>query len=182
MKIGVWTVLGLLVAAGVAGLFLAGPAGGQESAATGAPKLRVGVYDSRAIAVAYAPSGYSPIKDKMAELKEAEARGDAERVKQLKAWGELHQKQLHWQGFGRYPVDDLLKHIEGELPRIAREAGVDVITASLDYLGPNVEVIDVTEKLVAPFQPGERTMKWIRELKAKPPASFQELDAMKSSD
>lgn len=182
MKIARGKVLALLVAVGTGGLLLAAATGDAQREGGARGKLRVGVYDSRAVALAYAPSRFNPAKEKMAEFKEAEAKGDTDRQAQLKAWGELHQQQLHWQGFGRYPVDDLLKHIEAELPRIAREAGVDVITASPDYLGADVELVDVTEKLVAPFQPNERTIKWIRDLKRQPPASFATLARMKHDD
>ncbi|MCE5185955.1 MAG: hypothetical protein LLF76_07505 [Planctomycetaceae bacterium] len=50
------------------------------------PLLRVGVYDSRAIAIAYAASTYNEQQHQKlkAELDKAEAAGDAEKVKAIK--------------------------------------------------------------------------------------------------
>ena len=178
MKIRHFVLTAFLLLAGVGALALAA----NSDAADAPKKLRIGVYDSRAIAIAYAPSKYNPVGEKMKEMKEAEAAKDEARIKELKAWGESHQKQLHWQGFGRYPVDDLLAHIKAELPRIAREAGVDIIAASADFAAPSVEVVDITEKLVEPFEPSERTWKWIRQMKDQAPVPFETLDKMKAED
>jgi hypothetical protein len=86
------------------------------------PRLRVGVYDNRAIAVAYAPSKYNLVQDKMKQYEEAKKAGDSARAKELQDWGAKHERQLHRQGFGRVPVDDLLAHVKDRLPEIARKA------------------------------------------------------------
>ena len=57
---------------------------------------RVGIYDSRAIAVAFVGSElYNATvgkekAEKMAEYKKAESEGDQEKLAELKAWGDLH--------------------------------------------------------------------------------------------
>ena len=87
------------------------------------PKLRVGTYDNRAIAVAYAPSRFNPGGEKMREYRQAAAEGDEARMAELSAWGEAHQRALHRQGFGRVPVDDLLAHVADRLPEVAAAEG-----------------------------------------------------------
>ena len=144
----------------------------HESAA----KVRVGTYDSRAIAVAYAPSKFNPVGEKRRELEAAKAAGDTERVAELEAWGPKHQRALHRQGFGRVPVDDLLAHVADRLPEAARAAGVDVIVFDCSWAGPEVEVVDVTHELVALFDPSERTLTTVEELLEHEPVDLDEIE------
>jgi hypothetical protein len=139
------------------------------------PKVRVGTYDSRAIALAYAPSKYNPVGEKMKEHAAAKAAGNTKRVKELEAWGEKHQRALHRQGFGRVPVDDLLAAVKQHLPEVAAKAGVDAIAMSCDYQGANVELVDVTNELVALFEPSERTLGFVRDLKQRQPIDLDDL-------
>lgn len=159
-------------------------AGLVQSAASAAPeavqeqaKLRVGVYDSRAIAVAYVHSPYSPTSGKMKEYEEAKAAGDEARVKELEAWGEKHQRQLHRQGFGRVPVSDLLEHVKDRLPELAEQIGVDVIAFECNYLGPNVEEVDITVELAKLFDDSERTLETIEQLRQMDPLDLDEIEA-----
>jgi hypothetical protein len=142
----------------------------------GAKKLRVGVYDNRAIAIAYAPSKYNPVAAKMKEYREAEEAGDAEKMKELKSWGETHQRQLHRQGFGRVPVEDLLAHVKDKIPEVAKKARVDVIVFECTYAAENVEVVDVTMELAALFEPSEKTLKILQDLKDNPPVDLDTIE------
>jgi hypothetical protein len=139
-------------------------------------KLRVGTYDNRAIAVAYVHSDLSPVKEKMREMEAAKAAGDTKRVAELEAWGEKHQRALHRQGFGRVPVDDLLDSVRERLPEAARKAGVDAIAWQVDHAGPGVEVIDVTDDMVALFDPTPEALRVIAELRRHPPVDLDEIE------
>jgi len=139
-------------------------------------KVRVGVYDNRAIAVAYAPSKYNPTGKKMEEYKKAKAAGDAKLVKELETWGPKQQRQLHRQGFGRVPVDDLLAHVKDQLPEVARKKGIDLIAWQCDYSGLNVEVVDITNELVSLFEPSEKTLRIVEELKKHDPIDLDEIE------
>jgi hypothetical protein len=141
-----------------------------------AAPLRVGVYDSRAIAVAFAGSEFLRVGEKMQALKEAKAAGDGDRVKELEAWGEKAQRQLHRQGFGRVPVTDLLGHVKDRLPTVAQEAGVDAITFECNYLAPGVEKVDITLELVMLFDPSERTLRTVEELRQHEPVDLDEIE------
>ena len=141
-----------------------------------AAKLRVGVYDSRAIAIAYAHSEFMPMAAKMEAYQQAKQAGDEERVKQLEEWGAKHQRQLHRQGFGRVPVTNLLEHVEHRLPDLARELSVDVIAFECNYLGANVEEVDITLDLVKLYDPSERTMKMVRETLKIDPVDLDEIE------
>ena len=135
------------------------PASGAEPA-----NLRVGVYDNRAVTVAYAHSEFNPVDEKMKKHKQAEAQGDTGRMKELEAWGERHQHELHLKGFCHAPVDDLLAYVEDRLPEVARRTGVDVIARACDYVAEDVDVVDVTMELVALFDPGEEALRTIEQM------------------
>ncbi len=66
--------------------------------------------------------------------------------------------------------------MKDRLPEAARKAGVDVIAWQCDYAGPNVEIVDVTDALVLLFEPSERTLKTIVELRKRPTANLDEIE------
>lgn len=166
----------MAVALGVACSMAAMRAGAANQTAD--TKVRIGTYDARAIAVAYAGSALcgQQLKEKRKEQTDAEARGDKERVKELHAWGKAHQQRLHRQGFAGAPVDDILAQVKDRLPSAAEKARVAVITRTTDYVAAGAEVVDVTDELVNIFNPSEKTLKMIRELRKHPPLSVEEAD------
>lgn len=161
----------LLLAASVAALSAQRGRGDQPAVVT-----KVGTYDTRAIAIAYAPSKYNPVAAKMQEHKAAKEAGDQAKVKELEAWGEKHQRALHRQGFGRVPVDDLLAPVADQLARVAQENGVSVITASCNYVAPGVEVVDVTDALVALYEPSEKTRKYAEQIRSVDPVDLDDIE------
>ena len=62
-------IVGGLIPGLCVSLWYAGAVGANATT----PKLCVGVYDSRAIAVAYAPSKYNPVSQKMQQLQQAQS-------------------------------------------------------------------------------------------------------------
>lgn len=150
---------------------------GDESA-----KVRIGVYDSRAIAIAFAPSKYNPVKENMKKYQRAKADGDKNKVKKLEEWGKKHQRQLHRQGFSIVPVNDLLEHVKEEMEGVAKKANVDAIVRKCDFVGNNVEVVDVTDELVKLFDPSEKTWKFVRSIKDKPGVDLDEVEKHNKKD
>jgi len=144
-------------------------------ASNGAPAERIGVYDSRAVAIAYAGSPFQ--QKKMDALKAAHQRakdaGDAAEMSRLNAEAKAEQAELHKQGFGTAPVDGLLANIAPELVRIQSETGITLLVskwnaAALQTL-PNAERVDVTMKLVDAFEPNEKQRKYAIEIQARAP-------------
>lgn len=135
--------------------------------------LRVGVYDSRAVAIAFVQSrAHNEIlKRQQAKLKTAEAEGNPEKIKELNEWGKAQQARRHLQGFGTEPVADILEQIKDRIPGIAKEAGVDLIVSKwqIDFQCPDANVVDVTDLMIRPFEPGEKALRSIRQIKDKAP-------------
>jgi len=153
------------------------PGGGPE-----AKKLRVGTFDSRAVTAAYVGSEKfnRRIQQLMEEHKKAKAAGDAEKLKQLEADGKAQQDRIHQQGFSTAPVADILQQIKEELPAIAGEAGVEVIVSQWDvaYNVPSAKFVDVTDLIIKPFHPSQRTRRIVKELSKQPPIPLEKLKLM----
>lgn len=154
----------------------------QVHAAEKKKLLRVGVYDSRGIAIAYGNSAYweAILKEKQAALEQAKKDGDTEKVKEIEAWGPAQQVQAHLKAFGTAPVHDYLEPVKDRIPEVARAAGVDVVVSKweLDYIAADAETVDVTMQLAKLFDPREKVYQWIEQMKDKEPISHEELERL----
>lgn len=141
---------------------------------------RIGIYDSRAVAVAYAGSSFQQAKmsNLARQQQEAKAAGDKKEIARLEAEGRAWQAQLHRQGFSTAPVDDLLAHISIDLPMIQTDAGVTHLISKWNKpelkKHASAEKIDVTMKLVDAFHPSERQRHHAIEIQKKKPAKLKE--------
>jgi hypothetical protein len=170
------TIKQLMVVAVFVTLFIS-PALHGEAPATRPGQVAIGVYDSRAVALAFVQSGGQDalVNDLRKQLEEAKAAGDTKRVEQIKAQGANQQTLRHLQGFSNAPVDDILLKVKDKLPAIAEQAGVDAIVAKLDYQRPGVVTVDVTDQMVALFHPSAKTLKTIAELRQREPVPMVQI-------
>jgi hypothetical protein len=146
-----------------------------------AAKVRIGTFDSRAIALVYYRSdAIDPHSEELkARYEKAKAAGDEERIKQLEAEFKVLQEIAHKQTFSTWPVDNILEQIEDQIPAIAKQADVEIIVCKWDivYQKDGIEFIDVTELMVQPFKPDEEAMRIITEQFPKQdPASLNVLE------
>lgn len=111
---------------------------------------KIGVYDSRSIAAAYADSPLHRV-EMAEELKKYEGTEGYDD----EAHGSM-QAALD-RSYTKEPVGDLLKKIEGKLPQIKKTAGVSALISKWDAEGlkkyKGVEQVDVTMPLVDAFNP-----------------------------
>jgi hypothetical protein len=168
----------LAIAALGATLGIAASQGPSETAKK--TKLRVGAFDSRAVAVAfYASEFFRKEATQWHEaVKKAKAEGDEDEAKKIEAKARARQRLAHLQGFGTEPVDDLLKPIKSKLPEIAKKANVDIIVSkwSVTYRAEDAELVDVTDLMVEPYKPNARARKSIEAVRKKPPISREEIE------
>jgi hypothetical protein len=144
-------------------------------------RVRLGTYDSRAVAIAYGRS--KAFLDRVSELgeqhKRAREAGDQERAEQLAKQGQELQVRIHLQGFSNAPVDDVLASVSDRLPEIAQRRGVAAIVPSANYRDDaRVEVVDVTDDLTALFNPDAQTQKIITDLKRRAPLPIEQVARM----
>ena len=164
-----------LIAAIVAGI------SGGITASTQAQtnKTRVGVYDSRAVAVAYANSTEfkDSIKSIEAEHKKAKEAKNEKRVKEIENQMKLRQTRAHEQAFSTGSVAPIMETVKDRLPEVARQSGVQLIVSKweLNHQSSEIETVDVTDKIVALFQVSERGLKWSKEIQQKPPLAIEKI-------
>src|ERR1035438_2626335 len=117
--------------------------------------LRIGVYDSRAVAVAYGNSAefWKSLDTVKADYQKAKEAKDDKRVKEIETQMKAQQRRAHEQGFSTGSVATIMARIKGSLPEVAKKAGVKVIVSKweLNYQSPGIKVVDVTDDLVALF-------------------------------
>lgn len=142
-------------------------------------ELRVGVYDSRAIAVAYAGSSEfaATLKQAKADYQTAKQANDEKRMAEIRNRMKLQQRRMHEQGFSTGSVASIMDSIKDSLPAVAKSAGVDLIVSKweVNYQSSPVKTVDVTDKLVALFHPNERSAKWAKEIQQKPPIPIEDI-------
>jgi hypothetical protein len=139
------------------------------------------------VAVAYAHSkiGQEKIGQQIKELKTdldaAEAAGDKAKADEIRAEGKAGQERMHQQGFGTASVKKYLDAVKDEIPLVAKDAGVEVIVSKWDvtYQKPTVESVDVTDEIVKLFEPNERVLKIVQEMKKVPPMDEDDVRKIK---
>jgi hypothetical protein len=168
---------GLLVLSVCGVLVIAGAAKKEKSV------VCVGVFDSRAVALAWGRSKAfgEELSEMRAEYDKAKAGGNTERVKELEKEGPGRQDRGHKQVFGNEPIDDVLKRIEKDLPKIAKSAGVDVLVSKWEiaYKTNSAKFVDVTWEMVELFDPDEKTMKIAEDLVKREPVPLEVLEKHK---
>ncbi|MGC3961486.1 MAG: hypothetical protein QM813_27240 [Verrucomicrobiota bacterium] len=151
----------------------------SASAQTQTNKWRVGVYDSRAVAVAWGNSTEFRefVKSMEADHKKAKEAGDGKRVKEIESQMQLRQRRAHEQAFSTGSVAPVMARVKDSLPDIAKQAGVQIIVSKweLNHHSSDVEIVDVTDKIVALWHVNERGLKWCKEIQQKPPVPIDQL-------
>src|SRR5271169_1983629 len=104
--------------------------------------LRIGVYDSRAIAVAWGNSAefQKTLESVTADYKKAKEAKDDKRVKEIEIQMKAKQRRAHEQGFSTGSVAPIMASLKDSLPAVAKKAGVDVIVSKweVNYQSPGI--------------------------------------------
>lgn len=146
-------------------------------------KVRLGVYDSRGVAIAWAGSEHNTIREKMKEYEQAKAAGNDAEMKRLEEWGQMQQRLLHFQGFGRYPVDEYLAALGDQLPQLLKDRDLAAIVWTPNATADNVETVDVTVDLMKLFGMDEaKAAQMMKEVAGHQPLDFVDLYKMDPRD
>lgn len=154
----------------------------QEAKPPASPTVRVGVYDSRAVAYAHFWTDAQQEKRKtmIAEVTTAKQQGDQKKLDELKASLQEGQRQIHRRVFSTAPIDDVLAEIKDRLPAIEKQAGVSALVSKWDEKGlkpyAKAEQVDVTDLLVNEFKPTEAHRKVIESIRKAKPISLEQAD------
>ncbi len=179
------TILLAILSVPVCGILIAGQTKRPDSTSENpGDKPRVGVYDSRAVAVAYCgtPRHEAEIRRLDEALATAKRSGDAAQIKKADRAVWEARKRMHRQGFSTHPVDDILKQIPEEVKRVQKDAKVTALVSKWDEKKlaehKKAEKVDVTERLIDALKPGDRQRRMALDIvKAKPvpPKQYEEI-------
>ncbi|MCK6479815.1 MAG: hypothetical protein L6R43_06625 [Planctomycetes bacterium] len=143
------------------------------------PETVVGLYDSRAVAVAFANSeGFQAVvAGWRAEAEEAKRAGDEAAAAAVEAKARARQDLFHRQAFCGAPVEDILAEASIDLAGIARAAGVQRLVSrwAPDPLPAGARTVDLTREVIAPFRPSEKVLRIVEDMRDKPPIPESEL-------
>lgn len=134
------------------------------------PGPRVGTYDGRAVAVAYAngPRFAAWLRALRAAHDAAADRQDEAEMGAIEGRAVAQQQRLHAQTFEGADVDDILELVAPELAGLCAAAGVVRLERVNLARAAGVVAVDVTDRLVDLFEPSEKGRAWIRDLRAAP--------------
>jgi Skp family chaperone for outer membrane proteins len=154
-------------------------AGAAEFAQSKENTLRIGVYDSRAIAVAWGNSAEfrKSLEAVTADYQKAKAAKDDKRVKEIDTQMKVQQRRAHEQGFSTGSVANIMATIKDSLPGVAKKAGVEVIVSKweVNYQSPGIKVVDVTDDLVALFHVSAKGLEWVKGTKTHAPVPIEQI-------
>ena len=144
-----------------------------------AAPIRIGVFDSRAIAIAYwrSPDGMRQLQALHDEYAKAKAAHDDTRAKELEQEGPWQQVRMHQQAFSTATVASILEKVSDRLPAVAKDAGVSAIVSKWEvpYRDASIETVDVTLPLVKLFTQDPKMLSMIDQIEAQPPVPFEKL-------
>jgi len=131
--------------------------------------IRVGIYDSRALAVSHGQSDeyQSKMRQLRVDAKKARADGDEKKARQFDKQLSVLMGPIRAQAHSTRPIGDILETVKGMIPGVAEEAKVDMIVSkwAIVYERPDIEYVDVTDLMVKTFfDPKESTLTSIKNI------------------
>jgi hypothetical protein len=132
------------------------------------PKTRIGVFDSRAIAIAHANSseGAAVVAELRADMEKAKAAKNDTQIREINEKGKSYQVLGHLRAFSVGSVAEILERHKSEIDQIAKKAGVAAIVSKFEmpYVGDGIETVDVTQEMAGMFKMSEQAKKWVADI------------------
>lgn len=136
-------------------------------------KMRVGVYDSRMVAVWYFNSSdyRESIKSMMSEMKSAKESNNIDKQNELNGRGELMQRVAHDKGFGTGSVAEILSSKKDIIAKFAKSEKLDLIVSKweVNFSNENIKLVDITEKLLKALGADDKIMGYFKDMKINAP-------------
>ena len=146
-------------------------------------KLRIGIYDSRLVALAYYNSkDYEKvIANFNSSYSAAEKAGDSAAIRKLLNKGPVMQRIMNDRIFGKGSVNLILDDYKKRMEAIGKVNKVSLIVSKweLPYKMADVETIDLTYQIMAIWNPGEQVIKWAKNGEKEQPIKDAIFDEVK---
>lgn len=153
---------------------------------TNAAPMRIGIYDSRALAYAYfvTPEHQRQISKMVQAARAAQAAGQTNRFNELRADLQAAQAEIHREGFSTAPATNAMAFLKDRIPRIEKEAGVTALISKWNAQAlkqyRSAKKVDVTDRLVHELNPNltEKQLKVISAFKKSKPPPLKQCDEL----
>ena len=86
----------------------------------------------------------------------------------MEAKAQEQQDKMHGQTFDGEGIEDILALIPADVERIRREVDVARLELFNTRRPDTVAIVDITDLLVALFEPDQKTRGWIRDIRQEP--------------
>lgn len=143
-------------------------------------KIKIGIYDSRAVIFAYSRSRMfrDYMKNFSLRSDSAEKANDTVKIRELSIHAMSFQHLLHQQIFCTGTVMAVVGKVADKLPGLAKKNGVLIIMSKFEipYKDEEVELIDLTSQVVTLFNPMENIDKMLAEISKAEPVALDDLD------
>jgi hypothetical protein len=162
--------------AALAAVIAAGPVLEASEEGGSGETVRIGVYNSRCVALAYGNSEQhnERIRELRQRREKALEEGKEQIAKECERTGEALQRRAHMQVFSNGPIDGIVAEIADEMPALAAKHDLDAIAEGLVHAGPGVETVDITKDVMELFDPPERVWKWMEGVLEHAPIPIEE--------
>jgi len=148
----------------------------------GIPRTRIGVFDSRCVALAYYRTAafQNGTKQLMADLAAAKTAGDAKKVSDLEFAAPALQNLMHYQVFSTASIPNVIDNVAPALSKVAADAHVALLVSKWDvaFKDASVDYVDVTDAIVQAINPDPRVQQMAAAAKSQPPMPL--LEAVKT--
>jgi Skp family chaperone for outer membrane proteins len=142
-------------------------------------KVRIGTFDSRCVAIAYARSDdfKKEIDSMKMEHKKAKEEGNTQLAEKLEQLGQTRQFLAHQQGFSNASIANILSNFKDIFPGIAKNNDLKMILSEWEimFVDESFELVDITDQLVEIFNPNEETKKILEKVKTMDPVPIEEI-------
>jgi len=145
---------------------------GGTQAGKAQTKQRVGVYDSRAVALVYFQQhAQERMHGLMQKRAEAVKNEDEKEVARLEKQGQLIQAMMHDRVFGKGSANEIMDEMQDAVRKIAVEEQLPLVVSKweLVYQSGNLELVDITDKLVGTMNPNEKMQEGVQEMRNTEP-------------
>jgi len=138
-------------------------------------KVRIGVFDSRVVAIAFYQSKFSNVQQTFGALQtrmeEAKEKDDKEAIAKIEREATLRQAIMHQQGFGDGSVNNITETIKDKMAQLAKNENLTAIVSKweLVFSSADIELVDITVKVVDFFEPNEKMKEMTKEVMQSEP-------------
>ena len=142
-------------------------------------KIHIGIFDSRCVALAYGRSAdFMKLRDSIETVySKAKADSNKEIIEEIEQFKPTMQVILHQQVFSSGSIINILEKVKDKFPAIAKKNNLKMILSKWEmmFADESIDFIDITDQLVALFNPDEATSKIIDNIKSMEPVPIEQI-------